>query len=1117
MKTIDDLIATLNDHHQFNTTAHTANILQNQENDRNLDAIHGTLQEIKLDLNNFFRVQQKQFEQQQVTDLENQREAGRAAGAGASATSAGAKDKEASEQGLFGGKFGFAALVTGLTAAVSGYIVGLSQAIASSFAATSKLVTAGFNGLSNIITTRFANIVVSFKSFFEPVARIARALSDILSKGGTGQFLKGDTYKVFGKFSSIMYNISDVIAKFVKSFGNLGARIGRIASAFSDILSKGGTSQFLKGNTYKVFGKFTETMYKISDGIAKFVKSTGNFASRFGTTFKPFVEGFKSIFGVMKKFAVPLTVIIAAVRAIYETVTEATGFFDGVFSLIKNLFKELVSAFVTFPLELIKDIISWIAGALGFEGIAAALDSFDIDAIFRNIVDGIYDGIKGVLSWIAGKLNPFNWFGGDTQDDIDSETKKLESDVQDAKADAADLANAYAVSDDGSYMGSVTLSSNTYEQNKEASEQELISKGYKLATPEQRQQMQQAADDRVAQAEAALKEHQDVSSVVSAVQPMNLFKHVGNLFGGGEEEQPVDPVTGKRGMSLGGGESPSVDPVTGKRGMVIPPSPIISDMSDGVGNLSSRVQGIFGRLGEGTRTRRSLEGPTEIGYQEDQTQTRTRARTRELQVKDLEDQAQGIFDPISDAFKEITSFVKDIFNVSKITDMIGSLFSGIGVPRVEFELPLIGSVGFGPFYPFGEGSTPVKEPAKDTVKIDDGAESSSGNLTVGEMRKLENQTEPGKRDFNNPLRSLLDDYKFTDNQQELQDKELAGYLQRSQEAKAAFEAFESGDRGSFKMVEDEFGLGENKVYDDAAEQEKFEQLRKEKAGAESKFRRASGIASGEYFEQIEFLKDRGVISSEPGQYSFSGQELQQMMMDYLENVQLDTPTAVAPEVSPEVSEQVTPEAVGFKYPVTDYDGNLIAVVDTPEEAAEVAMKNKGIIRNPVTASADLGPIVDTAVDNVVSSTQPSDETGSAEARPMTDEELIEFYENFIEKHKRKLERAKEKDDIGAVSTYRNQIDDMEFRLKHLKEKAAGTAEPPPDLTYDPSKDQYTDELFEESSDQPDNVSLINTPDTTEAAEAVVTSAAEEVTVEPKDTFLPSQSADRDRKKLNWKL
>ena len=737
MKTIDDLIATLNEHHEFNTVAHTANVLQNQENDRNLETINSTLKDIKTDLNSFFKVQQKQYDEQRVIDLENQREAGRAAGAGALATSAGATDEKHDK--LFDGNFGFAAIVTGLTAAVSGYIVGLSQAIASSFAATSKLVTAGFNSLSNIITTRFANIAVSFKSFFEPVARIARALSDVLSKGGTGQFLKGDTYKVFGKFSSIMYNISDVIAKFVKSFGNLGARIGRIASAFSDILSKGGTSQFLKGDTYKVFGKFTETMYKISDGIANFVKSTGNFASRFGTTFKPFVKGFTTIFETMKKFAVPLTVIIASVRAIYETVTEATGFFDGVFSLIKNLFKELVSAFITFPMELIKDIISWIAGALGFDAIESALDSFDIDAIFRDIVDGIYDGIKGVLSWMGSMLNPLNWFGKDTQDDIDSETARLESEVQDARSDAADLSNAYAVSEDGSHLNTVVLSTNSYDQNKELSEQEIVSKGMRVATPEQRQRMQQAADDRVAQAEAALKEHQDVSSVVSAVQPMNIFKHIGNLFGGGEEEQTDTSKYDRAKARADRAFDTSGDPFAPKvsredreralsqrnelRDRMDYFTPTIGPLQKGVGDVVSRGQDIFAAAASGAmdfggralgtakdfggQTGQALDAAGEFGGQAIDaageafdTVSETVGGATADAISAVKDKASQLFDPIKDAFNNMIDTVKGIFDFSKIKMMLTNMFAEIGVPRVEFDVPIIGKIGFGPFYPF---------------------------------------------------------------------------------------------------------------------------------------------------------------------------------------------------------------------------------------------------------------------------------------------------------------------------------------------------------------------------------------------------------------------------------
>ena len=59
-----------------------------------------------------------------------------------------------------------------------------------------------------------------------------------------------------------------------------------------------------------------------------------------------------------------------------------------------------------------------------------------------------------------------------------------------------------------------------------------------------------------------------------------------------------------------------------------------------------------------------------------------------------------ISEKISGIGDEISTFFSDLFDFSKIQDMLTNLFAEIGIPRIEFDLPVVGKVGFGPFYPF---------------------------------------------------------------------------------------------------------------------------------------------------------------------------------------------------------------------------------------------------------------------------------------------------------------------------------------------------------------------------------------------------------------------------------
>lgn len=60
-----------------------------------------------------------------------------------------------------------------------------------------------------------------------------------------------------------------------------------------------------------------------------------------------------------------------------------------------------------------------------------------------------------------------------------------------------------------------------------------------------------------------------------------------------------------------------------------------------------------------------------------------------------------IGDIVDDVTNAIAEFVSgDFFDLSKIKSMMTNMFAEIGVPRIEFDVPVIGKVGFGPFYPF---------------------------------------------------------------------------------------------------------------------------------------------------------------------------------------------------------------------------------------------------------------------------------------------------------------------------------------------------------------------------------------------------------------------------------
>lgn len=231
--------------------------------------------------------------------------------------------------GLLSG-LGLAGLVGALGAAVAGYFAGLTTALAKTLPSPKALT-----GPIADFFGRVKSLAVSFGKLF----------------AGTGRIKDFDA---FGDFAKTIRNFGEAVRKITTPVKNFFAPLGELTK----LLPSGGT--------------------KFAEGI------------------KAFGSKLAGIFNVFAKIAVPLTAIIGTVKGIvksFDEFGEDTSLLEKFLITFKNVVRELFSAFVTSLLELGKDIVSWVAGALGFTAIEKYLDSFDIDQKFREIFDGAISGI----------------------------------------------------------------------------------------------------------------------------------------------------------------------------------------------------------------------------------------------------------------------------------------------------------------------------------------------------------------------------------------------------------------------------------------------------------------------------------------------------------------------------------------------------------------------------------------------------------------------------------------------------------------------------------------------------------------------------------------------------
>ena len=206
----------------------------------------------------------------------------------------------------------------------------------------------------------------------------------------------------------------------------LGGVIGTIAGIFAGwfkalkfVFNRG----FIKtlSTTFANFFKGLKTQFK-AGAIGKGFAKIGQFFARIGAFFGRIFKIFGTIFGFIKnvvtiagKVAAVVSKIFAPLLilfGIFETIkgfisgfVETEGsFFDKILGGLQGAVTGLLDFLIAAPLNLGKNIIGWIAGALGFDGVKEKLESFDFS--FGGIVSAVFDVIKFVAG-IALKILKF--------------------------------------------------------------------------------------------------------------------------------------------------------------------------------------------------------------------------------------------------------------------------------------------------------------------------------------------------------------------------------------------------------------------------------------------------------------------------------------------------------------------------------------------------------------------------------------------------------------------------------------------------------------------------------------------------------------------------------------
>ena len=184
----------------------------------------------------------------------------------------------------------------------------------------------------------------------------------------------------------------------IKAFSKVGSFVSSFAKSMKGLAMGTNTGKSITAVVQSVkafFGSFTKTGAIISKLVTGFkgmlqspiVKMAGNFGKTLGRLF------------------FPITILMSAWEAIKGMISGFTNtegnFFEKIVGGLMGAVESLVKFFIAMPLDLIKDLIGWIAGMLGFDGIKESLASFSFDGLFSML----FDKLLGITTYIANLIS----------------------------------------------------------------------------------------------------------------------------------------------------------------------------------------------------------------------------------------------------------------------------------------------------------------------------------------------------------------------------------------------------------------------------------------------------------------------------------------------------------------------------------------------------------------------------------------------------------------------------------------------------------------------------------------------------------------------------------------
>ena len=237
------------------------------------------------------------------------------------------------------------------------------------------------------------------------VGGFAKAFNIVILKPlkAVGGMFKNLLKKVLPKsitsgFQKVVGGVQKAFTTVIGFFKNIGNKLKSVASTVKNAVM----TPFVKIGEF--FSKFKGGgLGGIIDKVQKLFNPFRNFFGGLREFFTKFRVVAKAVGIAVGKIFLPITIIMAAIDTIVGAVK---GFANTEGSMIDKIIGGIMGAigglfdfFISFPINLLKNLIAWIAGALGFDGIKEKLDSFEYS--FDFLIDSIFGFVQGIGNFFS--------------------------------------------------------------------------------------------------------------------------------------------------------------------------------------------------------------------------------------------------------------------------------------------------------------------------------------------------------------------------------------------------------------------------------------------------------------------------------------------------------------------------------------------------------------------------------------------------------------------------------------------------------------------------------------------------------------------------------------------